>query len=159
MNKVYLQLGSNIGNSKKQLLKAQKYLGKRIGFLIHKSSLYQTAAWGDRDQPDFINQIVVINTLLDAQSCIEKILGIEHDMGRIRTKKNAPRVIDIDILFFNREIINLENLVVPHPALQDRRFVLIPLNEISPNFIHPILNKTVHQLLVDCKDPLDVKKI
>lgn len=159
MNEVYLQLGSNIGNSKKQLSIAYDYLSERLGPLTRKSSLYQTAAWGNTDQPDFINQIVVLQTHSDAEDCIEKILDIELKMGRIRTQKNAPRIIDIDILFFNKEIINLKNLIVPHPALQNRLFVLIPLDELSPNFVHPLLNQTVHQLLMKCPDTLNVKKI
>ena len=79
-------------------------------------------------------------------------------MGRVRTKKNAPRIIDIDILFFNKEIIAEKILTVPHPKIQNRRFVLIPLNELSPNFKHPVIKKTIHQLLVNCYDTLDVKK-
>ena len=87
------------------------------------------------------------------------ILAIEKKMGRIRTLKNAPRIIDIDILFFNKEIIAQPNLVIPHPQIQNRRFVLIPLNELSANFIHPVLQKTIHQLLRVCPDKLAVKKI
>ena len=93
------------------------------------------------------------------EKVIEKILAIEKEMGRIRTKKNAPRLIDIDILFFNKEIIQTQNLTVPHPALQNRRFVLVPLNELSPNFIHPVLHNTIHQILLTCPDTLAVKKI
>jgi 2-amino-4-hydroxy-6-hydroxymethyldihydropteridine diphosphokinase len=80
-------------------------------------------------------------------------------MGRIRTVKNAPRTIDIDILFFNNEIINRSDLIVPHPEIQNRRFVLIPINEIAPQMIHPVLNKTIEQLLLQCPDQLAVKKI
>ena len=87
------------------------------------------------------------------------ILTIEKKMGRIRTSKNAPRIIDIDILFFNKEIIKTKMLTVPHPFIQERRFVLVPLNELSSRFIHPVLGKTVSQLLKDCPDKLDVKKI
>jgi 2-amino-4-hydroxy-6-hydroxymethyldihydropteridine diphosphokinase len=90
---------------------------------------------------------------------MEKILFIEEQMGRIRTEKNAPRIIDIDILFFNKQIIKSKMLTIPHPFIQDRRFVLVPLNELSPLFKHPILNKTVRRLLKECPDLLDVKKI
>ena len=79
-------------------------------------------------------------------------------MGRVRTVKNAPRIIDIDILFFNKDIIQEAHLAVPHPEIQNRRFVLVPLNELSPGFKHPVLNKTIHQLLINCPDQLDVKK-
>jgi 7,8-dihydro-6-hydroxymethylpterin-pyrophosphokinase len=80
-------------------------------------------------------------------------------MGRSRTQKNAPRLIDIDILFFNKEIIKLKSLIVPHIEIQNRRFALVPLNELSPNFKHPVLNKTIHQLLLKCQDKLEVKEI
>ncbi len=159
MNKLYLLLGSNMGNSKKQLATAQKHIAKKMGTIIRQSKLYQTAAWGNTDQPDFLNQVIVVNSLLIPKECIHKILSIEKEMGRIRTKKNAPRIIDIDILYFNKEVIDSKTLVVPHPALQDRRFVLIPLNELSPGFIHPVLGKTNHQLLLNCRDTLNVKKI
>ena len=89
---------------------------------------------------------------------MQTILAIEKEMGRIRTKKNAPRIIDIDILFFNKEIIHTQNLVVPHLQIQNRNFVLVPLNQLSPNFKHPLLNKTVHQLLKSSPDTLTVKK-
>jgi 2-amino-4-hydroxy-6-hydroxymethyldihydropteridine diphosphokinase len=89
---------------------------------------------------------------------MQTILNIEKKMGRIRTVKNAPRVIDIDILFFNKEIIEQEHLCIPHPQIQNRRFVLVPLNQLSPNLKHPALSKTVHQLLINCPDKLNVKK-
>ena len=159
MNTTYLLLGSNMGNSRQQLLLANKHISKKIGKIVRSSRLYQTAAWGKEDQPDFLNQVIIVHTKLDASTCLEKNLAIEAMMGRVRTEKNAPRVIDIDILFFNKEIIQLPELQVPHPAIQLRRFVLTPLNELSPNFIHPVLAKTNHQLLQICKDKLDVKKI
>ncbi len=159
MNKIYFLLGSNMGDSKKQLATAIKTIQKKIGIISRTSSLYQTAAWGKTDQPDFINQVIIVESKLNAETCITTILDIENKMGRIRTEKNAPRIIDIDILFFNKEIINLPNLIVPHPAISKRRFVLIPLNELSPNFIHPTLHKNTHQLLKNCPDKLNVKKI
>ena len=158
MNKLYILLGSNMGNSKSNLLLAEKYIAKKIGAVIRKSNFYETAAWGNTNQADFLNQVIIVVSKHTAEKVIEKILAIEKEMGRIRTKKNAPRLIDIDILFFNKEIIKTQNLTVPHPALQNRRFVLVPLNELSPNFIHPVLNTTIHQLLLTCPDILTVKK-
>lgn len=158
MNKAYLLLGSNMGNSKEQLLLAQKKIKKNIGKIIRLSSLYQTAAWGNTNQPDFLNQVIIIETSLSAQETIKTILSIEKEMGRIRTIKNAPRVIDIDILFYNKDIINDKDLRVPHPEIQNRNFVLSPLNELSPNMKHPVLNKTIHYLLTICPDKLNVKK-
>ena len=158
MNKTYLLLGSNMGNSRLQLLKAIKNIGQQIGKITRQSNLYSTAAWGNTNQPDFLNQVIVVETKLTAAATIATILTIEEKMGRVRTTKNAPRIIDIDILFFNKEIINEKKLTVPHPQIENRRFVLIPLNELSPGFKHPVSHKTMHQLLQDCTDPLDVKK-
>ena len=159
MNTIYLLLGSNMGNSEKLLLLAEKEIKKYIGKVIRKSSLYKTAAWGNTNQPFFLNQVLIISSTYTAEKTIEKILQIEHDMGRVRTEKNAPRLIDIDILFFNKDIVQTNKLNIPHIAIQNRRFVLVPLNELSPNFIHPVLQKTIHQLLLICPDKLAVEKI
>ncbi len=158
MNKTYLLLGSNMGNSSSQLQKAIGFIKKQVGSPFRLSALYQTAAWGNTNQPDFLNQVIVVETKLDAAQTMRALLDIEKRMGRIRTEKNAPRIIDIDILFFNKEIINQTDLVVPHPQIQNRRFVLTPLNELSPNFKHPVLNRSVHELFIHCPDQLNVKK-
>jgi len=158
MNKTYLLLGSNIGNSKASLGKAITKIEKQIGRVTRQSGLYSTAAWGNTKQPDFLNQVIVIETKLTAAETMQAILSIEKKMGRVRTIKNAPRIIDIDILFFNKQIIEEPQLTVPHPQIQNRRFVLVPLNQLSPNMKHPGLKKTVHQLLMHCPDKLDVKK-
>jgi 2-amino-4-hydroxy-6-hydroxymethyldihydropteridine diphosphokinase len=158
MNSTYLLLGSNMGNSTEQLSMAIKQIEKKIGTITVGSNLYATAAWGNTSQPDFLNQVIEIATHLDATETLKEILSIEKNMGRIRTVKNAPRIIDIDILFFNNEIINRSDLIVPHPEIPNRRFVLTPLNEIAPKMIHPLLNKTIEQLLLKCPDQLAVKK-
>ena len=158
MNKVYLLLGSNMGNSKLQLSTAIAQIKKQIGRVTRRSSLYSTAAWGNTQQPDFLNQVIIVETVLTALQTMQTILSIEKQMGRLRTVKNAPRIIDIDILFFNKEMIELEQLTVPHPQIQNRRFVLVPLNQLSPNLQHPVLKKTIHQLLIHCPDKLNVKK-
>jgi 2-amino-4-hydroxy-6-hydroxymethyldihydropteridine diphosphokinase len=159
MNKTYLLLGSNMGNSRRQLASAIKHIEKKIGKVKRQSSLYVTAAWGNTRQPDFLNQVVVAATTLTPQQTMQTILAIEKEMGRIRTQKNAPRMIDIDILFFNKALIEEKNLCVPHPQIAHRRFVLVPLNELSPNFKHPVFQQTIHHLLQNCADPLKVKKI
>jgi len=151
-------LGSNLRNPEAQLSVARNHISVKIGEILNTSSLYATAAWGNTNQPDFLNQVIVIKTDFLANRLMETILKIEANMGRIRTLKNAPREIDIDILFFNNEIIDLPELVVPHPLLQERKFVLIPLNEIAPHFKHPILLKTTQELLEICTDSLDVQK-
>lgn len=158
MNKIYLLLGSNMGNSKTQLAKAIRNIEKRIGVATRRSAIYTTAAWGNINQPDFLNQVLIVDTKLNAEQTMQTILSIEKKMGRIRTVKNAPRIIDIDILFFNKEIILNKNLVIPHPQIQNRRFVMVPLNELSPNFRHPVINKTIHNLFIHCPDTLNVKK-
>jgi len=158
MNHIYLLLGSNMGNCKKQLSVACKHIAREIGHITRASALYSTAAWGKNDQPDFLNQVIILDTPLPAEAVMHCILAIEEKMGRIRTKKYDPRIIDIDILFFNKAILQTETLCIPHPQIQNRRFVLVPLNELSPNLIHPVLQKTIHQLLRVCQDSLPVKK-
>jgi 2-amino-4-hydroxy-6-hydroxymethyldihydropteridine diphosphokinase len=159
MNKIYFLLGSNQLQPQKQLLLAKKNIEKEIGIIKRCSAVYKTAAWGNTKQTDFFNQVLIAETKLTAREAIKAILAIEKNMGRIRTKKNAPRIIDIDILFFNKEIIESIRLQVPHPRMQLRNFVLVPLNELSPNLKHPVLHKTIHQLLRICPDKLAVNKI
>jgi 2-amino-4-hydroxy-6-hydroxymethyldihydropteridine diphosphokinase len=158
MNKVYFLLGSNIGNSKACIKLAKTLIEKNIGHIRRQSDLYTTAAWGNTNQPDFLNQAIIVETVLSAVDTMQTGLAIEKKMGRVRTIKNAPRIIDIDILFFNKEIIEEEQLSIPHSQIQNRRFVLVPLNQLSPNLIHPVIKKTVHQLLIHCPDKLNVKK-
>jgi 2-amino-4-hydroxy-6-hydroxymethyldihydropteridine diphosphokinase len=159
MNKLYLLLGSNQNFPAKQLKKATDAISSMIGNVERQSAIYQTAAWGNTNQPDFLNQVIIVETTATAAQTMQAILAIEKKMGRIRTKKNAPRIIDIDILFFNKAIIQTKDLIVPHPQIQNRRFVLVPMNELSPNFKHPALDKTIHQLLRICPDQLTVNKI
>jgi 2-amino-4-hydroxy-6-hydroxymethyldihydropteridine diphosphokinase len=159
MNKTYLLLGSNIGNTFNHLIKAKKLITKSIGSITRQSSLYTTAAWGNTKQADFLNQVIIITTTLLPEELMQSILTIEREMGRIRSKKNAPRIIDIDILFYKKEILETTVLTVPHPQIPNRRFVLTPLKELSPNFIHPVYKKTIHQLLRVCPDKLTVNKI
>lgn len=159
MNTVYLLLGSNMGDSSKRLSHARKMIEKNIGEIVKESSIYRTAAWGKEDQPDFLNQIVVATSKLFAEDVLKKIFFIEKEMGRIRTFKNAARFIDIDILFFNDDVIDTESLTVPHSQIHNRKFVLTPLVEIAPDLIHPLLKKSAVELLNSCSDKLNVQKI
>ena len=159
MSKTYLLLGSNLGNSQKQLEVARKHISKKMGEILRSSSFYCTSAWGNTNQPDFLNQVIIINNKLCPEDSMATILDIETKMGRIRTEKNAPRIIDIDILFYNKKIINTKHLTIPHPLMQERNFVMLPLNELSPNFVHPVLKKNIHTLFLTCKDKLAVNKI
>ncbi|HVU85227.1 MAG TPA: 2-amino-4-hydroxy-6-hydroxymethyldihydropteridine diphosphokinase [Puia sp.] len=159
MNKAYLLIGGNEGDRFFHMQLARTNIEHICGVIEQVSSVYQTAAWGKTDQADFLNQALLINTTLGPEELLRANLLIEEKMGRIRTGKNAPRIIDIDILFFNREIISTPDLLIPHPRIPDRRFVLVPLNEIAADFIHPVSGKSIRELLRECKDMLTVKKI
>jgi 2-amino-4-hydroxy-6-hydroxymethyldihydropteridine diphosphokinase len=159
MNKVFLLIGGNIGDRLQNLHQAITGLAATCGPVIQQSAVYETAAWGKTDQAPFYNQALVFTTSLTAQALITTILSVEEEMGRRRMEKFGPRVIDIDILFFNDEIINEPNLTVPHPQMQNRRFVLVPLHEIAPELVHPVLHKTIAQLLQECPDDLEVRKM
>jgi 2-amino-4-hydroxy-6-hydroxymethyldihydropteridine diphosphokinase len=158
MNKAYLLTGGNLGNRPQNLATAMEFINEQCGTIISASSLYQTAAWGNTDQPAFLNQALEIATSLNARQLIRRILKIEKLMGRIRKEKYGPRIIDIDILLFNNERHNYQFLKLPHPEMQNRRFALLPLAEIAPDTIHPVFNKTIKDLLKECKDELEVKK-
>ncbi len=158
-NKVYLLTGSNVGDRSALLLEAKLAIQKQVGQIEAASHLYKTGPWGNTNQQDFLNQVLTVNTTLNAAGVLKTILNIELHMGRIREEKWAPRTIDIDILFFNDEIIQQENLVVPHPLLHQRRFTLVPLAEIAPDYVHPTLHQTNTQLLQQCADDSVVEKL
>jgi 2-amino-4-hydroxy-6-hydroxymethyldihydropteridine diphosphokinase len=158
MNEVYLLTGGNTGNRLEYLSKAKEQIEKRCGSILKASSVYETAAWGKEDQGAFLNQVLKVETNLHPEEVLKTILQIEEYLGRKRELKYGPRTIDIDILFFNDKIINRRALKIPHPQMQNRRFVLVPLNEIAPGKVHPTLHKTISQLLAECPDPLAVNK-
>jgi 2-amino-4-hydroxy-6-hydroxymethyldihydropteridine diphosphokinase len=159
MNKAYLLIGGNQANRFSAMTFARKEIEQYCGVIMKQSSLYQTAPWGKTDQPDFLNQALIVETKLDAHSMMASLIGIELKAGRKRTEKYGPRTLDIDILLFNDEIWEEPNLKIPHPELARRRFALTPLNEIAPDLLHPALHQSIHQLYIDCPDHLDVKKI
>jgi 2-amino-4-hydroxy-6-hydroxymethyldihydropteridine diphosphokinase len=158
MNTAYLLIGGNLGERKENLQSAQVLIVQLSGPVVTTSAIYETAAWGNTNQPSFLNQVLEIKTSLTARQLMRTILKIEKMMGRVRKEKLGPRTIDIDILFFNNEIYDLRFLKIPHPELQNRRFALQPLAEIVPDMIHPVLKKTIAQLLKECPDTLEVKK-
>lgn len=158
MNQAFLLIGGNLGDRELNMDRARREIETRAGRITLASALYQTAAWGKTDQPDFLNQVLVVETMLDANDLLERLLVAEQAMGRYRQEKYGPRIIDMDILFFNDEVIETRSLQVPHPRLQDRRFALVPLAEIAGNKIHPVLGKTIDELLAICPDTLPVYK-
>lgn len=160
MNKLILGLGGNKGDVLSSFSRAEQYIKDEIGSIAKSSSIYQTAAWGQTNQPDFLNNVIVVNTNLTVEECLAFVLEIEQKLGRVRTdKKWGQRIIDIDILFYNDLVVDQENLIVPHPYIQDRNFVLIPLAEVVPNYMHPNLKKTSLELLERCTDKLLIKKL
>lgn len=159
MYTTYLLLGSNLGDRKKYLREALELIETRLGKVYTRSSLYQTASWGKHDQPDFINQVIRLETKLNPGELLTGILAIELDLGRQRIEKWGSRTIDIDILLYGDEVIKETNLTIPHPYLHERRFVLMPLCEIAPNIKEPVSGKTIQKLLDDLSDDLFVKKL
>ena len=159
MEEAYLLLGSNLGDSKSYISEAVVNIREEIGDLLECSSLYQTASWGNVNQPDFINQVIRVRTNLNPQQLLTNILVIETRLGRQRLEKWGSRTIDIDLLFYGDHIIQEENLKVPHPFLHLRRFTLMPLVELNPGFVHPILNLTVQELCENLNDDLSVIKL
>jgi 2-amino-4-hydroxy-6-hydroxymethyldihydropteridine diphosphokinase len=159
MNRAFTLTGSNLGDRSANLATARELINRYCGSIVKASSIYETAAWGKTDQPAFLNQALEIYTSLNARQLIRHLLKMEKMMGRIREEKYGPRLIDLDLILFNNEIHNYHFLRLPHPEMQNRRFVLIPLAEIAPEIIHPVLLKSIAELLRECPDNLPVEKI
>ena len=155
-NHLILHTGTNLGNREDNLLKANDLIEKRIGAISKYSSLYETEPWGVEEQPAFINQAIELTTELSPEEILNAAHRIEEEMGRIRVKKWERRLIDIDIIFFGDQIIETERLHIPHKQIQHRNFVLIPLMEIIPDFIHPVFNETIEELYEKSTDTLEV---
>ena len=155
---VFLLLGSNLGNRQGFLQMAIQHIETDIAPVVKKSSVYETQSWGKTDTPDYLNQVIVLKTVLNPQIILQKILNIEIELGRKREEKWGSRTIDIDILFYGDDIIAEPGLNIPHPELHKRRFTLAPLDEIAPDFIHPVFKKSIFQLKSELKDNLIVKK-
>jgi len=158
MNNVYLLIGGNMGERMANLAAARNRINIDCGRITASSSIYETEAWGYKEQPAFLNQALAIETSLEAEKLMEEILKIEMALGRKREIPLGPRIIDIDIIYYNDEIINTSSLTIPHPSMAQRKFVLMPLTEISPDYMHPILLKTNEVLLKECGDSSVVYK-
>jgi len=157
-NNVFLLLGSNLGDSVRNLALAKENILHSLGPILKKSSIYKTAPWGVTNQPEFLNQVILIETTFNPVTVLSSIMSIEEEMGRFRKEKWGARLIDIDILFYNKEVIHQHNLSIPHPAIAFRKFTLEPLAEIAADFIHPELHKTIAVLLHECEDNSRVEK-
>jgi len=156
-----LLLGSNAGDRNAILIQAISEIEADLGSIISRSSLYETKAWGF-DGDDFLNQVVIVSSSFNDLNCLEKIQSIEKRLGRHKKSQNGiyeNRLIDIDILFLGEQILESEHLIIPHPRIAERRFTLAPLEELIPDFVHPKLNKKVRELLIDCEDQTEVKKL
>jgi 2-amino-4-hydroxy-6-hydroxymethyldihydropteridine diphosphokinase len=160
MTKLYLLLGGNLGDKKRIFAESRRLLEEQIGKIMSLSSIYETEPWGFDSKDNFWNQVLQLDTKLSPEEILEKTKQIELDLGRTRKgDQYDSRIIDIDILFCANQVIKKENLVVPHPRIQDRKFTLVPLNEIASNLVHPVFGKKISQLLEECTDLLKVKLI
>lgn len=159
MFKAYLGLGSNLGQKEENLKLAISKVENEIGQISKKSSLFETEAWGVENQGNYYNMAIEIQTKLLPLKLIEKVLELEKELGRVREKKWGSRIIDIDILLYENLIISTDHLHIPHLFLEKRNFVLEPLNQIIPNFIHPKLRKSIAQLSAESMDKSWIKKL
>lgn len=159
MNRAYLLIGGNLGEKWKNLERTRELLREKAGNLLQVSSIYETAPWGNPDQPNFYNQAIALHTSLSPEELLAVCREIEDLMGRQREELYGARTMDIDLLLYEQKIIQAENLQIPHPRMKDRRFVLVPLQEIAAQVKHPETNQTVEELLAICPDSLRVTKI
>jgi 2-amino-4-hydroxy-6-hydroxymethyldihydropteridine diphosphokinase len=146
---VYLALGSNVGDRLANLKQAIDSLTPQMEVKA-KSSVYETPPWGYEDQPKFLNQVVKAKTYLDPEPLLKHLKRLEVALGRQASFPNGPRLIDMDILFYDELILSTSSLVIPHPRLQERGFVLLPLMELSPDLIHPLSKKSVRDMTAQC---------
>ena len=156
---VFLSLGGNLGNTQEIFEACYPMIENKVGAILQQSSLYRTAAWGLQDQADFTNQVILVETTLNPHTILTEIQAIEKALGRERTITWGPRTLDLDILFIDQQIIQTTDLQVPHPHIQDRKFVLIPMEEIAGNFKHPVFKKSMIELLQETTDETAVSLI
>ncbi len=155
-NKIYLLTGANLGDRFGTLEQANQHLEERVGNILKASHFYETAPWGEVDQPNYLNQALELETALSPRQLLSVVLEIEKELGRTRRRKWEARVIDIDILFYTNKIVDVQELTIPHPHLHRRNFVLVPMLEIAPYKKHPIFKKTIEELYLESVDTLDV---
>jgi len=159
-HQTYLLLGSNLGERQLIIEKAIALINEKVGSIFIRSNYYETAAWGKSDQPNFINIAIGVETNLPPLLLLKKVLTIEEELGRVRHEKWGARLIDIDILLYDNEVVNIGvELIIPHPEMQNRKFVMEPLTSIAPNIIHPVLKMSMQHILQNLTDSLTVKEI
>ncbi|MGE5139478.1 MAG: 2-amino-4-hydroxy-6-hydroxymethyldihydropteridine diphosphokinase [Rudaea sp.] len=146
MATVYLALGTNLGDREQNLREAERRLGA-AATITGRSSIYETEPWGVKDQPRFLNQVIRAETRLSPQELLSFLKAVEQQMGRAPSVRYGPRLIDLDILFYDDRVVHSPDLEVPHPRLAERRFVLVPLAELAPELVHPQLHATMPELL------------
>jgi 2-amino-4-hydroxy-6-hydroxymethyldihydropteridine diphosphokinase len=156
MPKLYLLLGGNLGNRTAYLAQAREHIAARVGSITQSSKIYETAAWGNTEQPSFLNQVLEVQTDLTPEQVLQQVNTIEQELGRVRHEHWGSRVIDIDILFYGQLVLQSQRLTIPHPQLHLRRFTLMPLAEIAAHLVHPVLGQSIYELLEDCEDELEV---
>lgn len=160
MIKLYILLGGNLGDKRKVFSEARAKLSQQFGTITKQSAIYETEPWGFESDDLFWNQVIEIETSLSPEEVLLQTQQIEHELGRIRkANQYDSRIIDIDILFFGDQVIQTENLVVPHPRIQERKFALVPICEIAPELVHPVFLKSIKKILAECTDPLKVEKV
>ncbi len=159
MSRVFLSIGGNLGDRFKNFNLTLVNISEHIGSIKKRSSIYETKAWGKENQPDYLNMVLEVETTLLPEELLKMTQQIEVNLGRIRHEKWDARTIDIDILFYDHEIINFENLKIPHPLLTMRKFVLLPIVEIAADFIHPVLKQSIKSIYLNCEDDLAVNKL
>jgi 2-amino-4-hydroxy-6-hydroxymethyldihydropteridine diphosphokinase len=158
MNVVFLALGTNLGNRSRNLTDALSGIKEQIGRVLKMSSVYETEPWGFTSDSQFLNIVIKVETRLNPVAVLEAILRIELFLGRVRSENQySSRIIDIDILFYEDEVIDTVDLKVPHPKLQERKFVLVPLCEIEPDLEHPVLKMRISSLIELCKDRSEIR--
>lgn len=157
---IYLCIGGNLGEREANLEETRMFLNFNFGDVVAASSIYETEAWGMPNAPAFLNQIVLIKTTLTDAELLQEIAELEEFYGREREAgQYLNREMDVDVVFIGDEIIETEKLVVPHPRMHLRRFVLVPMSELAPDFVHPISKKSMEELLKECQDQSKVTKI
>ena len=158
MVKAFLSAGTNMGDRKAHLEFALRSLSKG-GSVRQASSFYETEPVGYLDQPWFLNQAIELETEFAPHQLLALCQDIESSGGRIRTFRNAPRTLDLDILLYSNSVVRESDLIIPHPRMAERRFVLVPLAQIAPEFVHPLLKKTIRALLESCADASEVRLV